>query len=361
MAVKGSRDQGIEGSIVRGRRVCDSLGGLAGVMLIGLLVGGCQRPDSSVVCERDVDDAVERFAAARAASADVPGPRGGLTFARPLDLAAASSHDSPLYFASFADEPNAQPADVADRSKFSPPEGYWRRNVWHQMGHEGLDFGKRGLWHGFKTAFWDVENALVLTATMGASITIRETGLDDAVKRRTDGHRHLGDLDEPIQLLGNPATHFAATGVLWLTSALTQDMKQHELARTLAEALAVDGITVMVLKTAANTTAPNGDEMAWPSGHTSSAFTAAAVLNEYYGPLVGIPSLALAGLVGYQRVDSRVHDFSDVVFGGMLGYVIGTSIARDEKAKFPELFGMKVVPFVDPELGASGLALYTSW
>jgi hypothetical protein len=65
--------------------------------------------------------------------------------------------------------------------------------------------------------------------------------------------------------------------------------------------------------------------------------------------------------VGYQRIDSEVHDFSDVVFGAMLGYVVGTSIARDEKAQFPELFGMKVVPFTDAETGASGLALMKSW
>jgi len=226
------------------------------------------------------------------------------------------------------------------------------------MGHEGLDFGKRGLWHGFKTAFWNVENVALLSATMGASIVIRESGVDGAISRRTKGHRELGDMDETIQILGNPGTHFAGAGVLWLTSALMKDVKEHELARTLGEALSVNGISTLVLKVSTNTTAPDGENYAWPSGHTSSAFTTAAVLNEYYGPLVGIPSLALAGLVGYQRIDSRVHDFSDVVFGGMMGYVIGTSIARDEKARFPELFGMTLLPYQDPYTGAAGLALY---
>jgi membrane-associated phospholipid phosphatase len=249
-----------------------------------------------------------------------------------------------------------RPTRHADTA-FVPPEGYWRRNVWHQMGYEAKQFGARGFWRGFKTAFWDVENALILTATLGASITIRETGVDDTIRERTLGHRQLGDFDEPIQLLGHPGTHFAATGALWLTSALTKDVEQHEVAKSLAQALAVNGVTTMALKAIANTEAPNGDELAWPSGHTSSAFTAAAVLNEYYGPWVGIPSLALAGLVGYQRIDSRVHDFSDVVFGAMLGYMVGTSIAKDEKARFPELFGMEVVPFVDPPTGATGFAL----
>lgn len=241
------------------------------------------------------------------------------------------------------------------------PEGYWRKDIWHQMGHEAKALGGHDFWRGFKTSFWDLDNALLLTATMGASVAIRETGVDGTIRNRIHGHRQLGDFDEPIQLLGHPGVHFAGTGVLWLTSTLTKDAKQHELAKALTQALAVNGVTTLALKAAANTRAPDNEPYAWPSGHTSSAFTVAAVLNEYYGPWVGVPSLALAGLVGYQRLDSRVHDFSDVVFGAMLGYVVGTSIARDEKAQFPELFGMKVVPFTDLETGASGLALMKSW
>ena len=45
----------------------------------------------------------------------------------------------------------------------------------------------------------------------------------------------------------------------------------------------------------------------------------------------------------------------------MLGYVIGTSIARDDKAQFPELFGMTVIPYVNPESNATGLALLKQW
>jgi membrane-associated phospholipid phosphatase len=254
-----------------------------------------------------------------------------------------------------------QPPASRPAADVGVPEGYWREDIWHQMGHEAKALGGHDFWHGFKASFWDLDNALVLTATMGASVAIRETGVDGTIRNRVHGHRQLGDFDEPIQLLGNPGVHFAGTGVLWLTSTLTKDAKQHELAKTLTQALAVNGVTTLVLKAAANTRAPDNEPYAWPSGHTSSAFTVAAVLNEYYDPWVGVPSLALAGLVGYQRLDSRVHDFSDVVFGAMLGYVVGTSIARDEKAQFPELFGMKVVPFTDLETGASGLALMKSW
>jgi membrane-associated phospholipid phosphatase len=256
-----------------------------------------------------------------------------------------------------ATQPSAtQPAEVAVL-----PEGYWRQDFWHQMGYEAKDFGARGFWRGFKTSFWDVENAAVLAATMGASIVIRGTGVDKTIADKVKGNQQLGCWDEPIQLLGHPGTHFAAAGALWVGSTLAKAPKEHEVAKALGQALSVNGVTTLILKFAANTRAPDDEPYAWPSGHTSSSFTAAAVLNEYYGPWVGIPSLALAGLVGYQRIDSRVHDFSDVVFGAVLGYVVGSSVAREQQGRYPQLWGMDVVPYMDPYTGATGLALTKSW
>jgi membrane-associated phospholipid phosphatase len=336
------------------------------IVLLALMpVSGCQTACPSPPIDGQVREALVRYqdqrihqlAAATSSATDRPRihalPAGYLPTCALGIFAAQEAEPST--------QPTTAPASKKSAVAFEPPEGYWRRNIWHQMGHEAKDFGGRGFWRGFKTSFWDIENAAVLTATFGASLAIRGTGVDDTIRERTKGHRHLGDFDEPIQLLGHPGTHFAAAGVLWLGSALAKDVEQHEVAKSLGQALAVNGVSTMLLKLAANSGAPNGDQFAWPSGHTSSAFTVAAVLNEYYGPWVGVPSLALAGLVGYQRIDSRVHDFSDVVFGAMLGYVVGSSIAREEKAHFPELFGMQVVPYADPQTGATGLALYKQW
>jgi membrane-associated phospholipid phosphatase len=341
-----------------------------------LLIAGCANTRAPLG-ELAVRDAIERYRAAGAERLQTRAstPLSERALAAPAEpylfaldgTSRTGETQSDLTFPYFTlgtapqEEPASQPTASAPTTLAGVPEGYWREDVWHQAGHEFKSLLTREFWRGFKTSFWDLENALALTATMGASIAIRETGVDDTIRGRVHGHRQLGDMDETIQILGNPGTHFAGAGVLWLTSTLTRDVKQHEVAKALTEALAVNGATTLVLKAAANTRAPDGENFAWPSGHTSSAFTVAAVLNEYYGPWVGIPSLALAGLVGYQRLDSRVHDFSDVVFGAMLGYVVGTSIARDEKAQFPEIFGMKVVPFTDYETGASGLALMKSW
>jgi len=343
----------------------------AGVVLAAtILSAGCMT-DRATTSDSAVRDAIEQYAAhgcepprppetvshetilAQPASGFAPGGRSG-------------ENESDLTMSYFTlgimpDPPESQPAASAPAAGPGVPAGYWRKDVWHQMGSEAKAFGTRGLWRGFKTSFWDLENALALTAAMGASVAIRETGVDGTIRNRTHGHRQLGDAGEVIGALGNPGTHFAGAGILWLTSTLTKDAQQHEVAKALTEALTVTGITTLGLKFTARTREPDGDLYGWPSGHTASTTAVAAVLNEYYGPWVGVPCFALAGLVGYERIDSREHDLSDVVFGAALGYVVGTSIARDEKAQFPVLFGMKVVPFTDIETGASGLALMKSW
>ncbi len=341
---------------------------LVRVALLMLLVGawsGCAARSGSEISERVMDEALEYYRATQLegvgrGDSAARGPRVAQAAWTPAGAEYDDAFVTLGMFGGYEEPGEWQPANGSADEAEGPEPGK-RRSIWRRAGRESYDLLTHGFWRGFKTSFWDLENALVLTATMGASVAIRGTGVDDAIRRRTEGRPQLGDFDEPIQLLGNPGTHFAAAGVVWLTSALWENEKQHEFAKSLTTALAVNGTATMILKASANTRAPDGVSLAWPSGHTSSAFTAAAVLNEYYGPWVGVPSLALAGLVGYQRIDSRVHDFSDVVFGAMMGYIVGTSIARNDKAEFPELFGMKVLPFVDPYTGASGIALLKTW
>ncbi len=328
------------------------------------LAAGCQTGPRRTDNELAVRGAIEHYRAERAdqlvqttaaATCNLPDSKDRFEHTI-LTLGTFARDDPPATQAA-----TTQSTAAAAAARPAPPDGYWRQDLWHQMGHEALELGGHDFWHGYKTTFWNLPNVLALTGTMGASLAIQGTGVDATVRERTKGHSTLGHMSEPLQILGHPATHFAATGVLWLGSTLTQDMREHEVAKALTQALAVNGVTTLMLKAAANTRSPDNEHFGWPSGHTSSAFTVAAVLNEYYGPWVGVPSLAVAGLVGYQRVDSRVHDFSDVVFGAMLGYVIGTSIARDDKAQFPELFGMTVIPYVNPESNATGLALLKQW
>jgi hypothetical protein len=57
-------------------------------------------------------------------------------------------------------------------------------------------------------------------------------------------------------------------------------------------------------------------------------------------------------------MDDREHHFSDVLFGAALGYIVGKTVARDHS---PEILGGRIIPYVDPYHGTSGLAWLKSF
>jgi membrane-associated phospholipid phosphatase len=71
---------------------------------------------------------------------------------------------------------------------------------------------------------------------------------------------------------------------------------------------------------------PEGGGFAFPSGHTTSAFASATVLQRHFGWKVGIPAYGAATYVAAQRVQGKRHYLSDVAFGAALGIVAGRTV-----------------------------------
>lgn len=67
---------------------------------------------------------------------------------------------------------------------------------------------------------------------------------------------------------------------------------------------------------------PNGHS--FPSGHTSSAFAAAAALF-CQNKRLGIPALVLAAFIGFTRLYLYVHFPTDVLAGILLGLMLGAA------------------------------------
>ena len=252
-----------------------------------------------------------------------------------------------------ADVPAGEPAPyVAWRRRRGPayPERFW-----HSVGRDAKEFVPMMLDDARATVTDPVSLALLAVAG-AAGIALSGGCADDRVEEHFN--RHGGCLsdawDDVGDVGGNPGTHFAIAGAMYVASLARGDTRTYEVSKTLLSGLALNGITTMALKGLAHTESPNGDELGWPSGHTSSTFTLATVLNAYYGPWVGVPLFAFAGFVGYERIDARNHDFSDVVSGAFLGIAIGYAVSRNHR---PKVFGMDVVPFSDPARSAVGVAL----
>ncbi|WP_304209522.1 phosphatase PAP2 family protein [Helicobacter canis] len=72
----------------------------------------------------------------------------------------------------------------------------------------------------------------------------------------------------------------------------------------------------------------NGSFDGFPSGHTSSAFSAAGFMQKRYGWKFGLPTTILAASVGVSRITSQRHTTLQVLAGALLGYGVSYLCAK---------------------------------
>lgn len=172
-------------------------------------------------------------------------------------------------------------------------------------------------------------NLTALLLAGGASVALHNT---DADKNINDNlHRRAFDdtTDKIFDYAGNPLTHLGAT-VIWYLFSENDDIGR-ERATTMLSALAITDAAAFGLKLIVNNDRPEGSNFSFPSAHTASSFCVASVLDEYYGPQVGIPAYLGAAMVGWRMMDTGDHWASDVLFGATLGYVVGHSVAANHR------------------------------
>lgn len=177
------------------------------------------------------------------------------------------------------------------------------------------------------------DNFTALALAGAASIVMNNNGADErlAEEEFEDYHKLSSGFDQALYDLGSPANHFGAAGIWYVLSASNGDEANMEKSWTLIKALSMTGAMTAGLKFARGNDTPNGKDLAWPSGHTSSSFAVAACLDEMYGPEVGVPAYIAAGTVGWRMMQAGDHWGSDVLFGAVLGYVTGKTIAGSDK------------------------------
>ena len=195
-----------------------------------------------------------------------------------------------------------------------------------------------------RDTFLEPDNITALLLAGGASIAMHQSDADKTLAGNFERHRAFkGFSSEALGVVGSPGTHFAVMGLWYALSTENRDEFNTNRAWTMMTALSVTGITTVGLKAIANNDTPNGKSWAWPSGHTASSFTVASVLDEFYGPKVGLAAYALASLVAYRMMDAGDHWASDVVFGATLGWVVGHTVAGKDKQL--EVAGFTIYPY----------------
>jgi hypothetical protein len=238
-------------------------------------------------------------------------------------------------------------------SQFQPIEGCacppisFSDDAWAFLPRVGHDF--LGL------ANWD--NAIVLGLGLAGSLALRGE-VDQDVRNWTA--EHPDRWGHGTNLLGDFGTVQYQIPVIFGAYAFTlwqQDQWGHDMMTSLISSYTLFGVSTLVIKVSADTKRPsngwNGGSYGFPSWHDGSLFCMSAVIDEYEGHWIGVPLYILSGLVGWSRIDARDHDLSDVVFGGILGYVIGKSVAG--RALYGDSRAVHIVPYFHPSDGSAGV------
>lgn len=90
------------------------------------------------------------------------------------------------------------------------------------------------------------------------------------------------------------------------------------------------------------------NSQSFPSGHASSAFATASVLQRHFGWKAGVPAYALGSYVALARMSWNRHHASDVVMGAGLGIAAGRTVTM-------KVGGSKFNLGVQPQVGGASI------
>jgi membrane-associated phospholipid phosphatase len=128
------------------------------------------------------------------------------------------------------------------------------------------------------------------------------------------------------QTIGAATTQLAGAFATYSIGRMTGNPKVAVIGADLVRAQFVSQAVTQAIKFSVGRTRPDGTSLSFPSGHTSSAFATAAVLQRHLGWKAGIPAYGVAAYVGASRIQMKRHYLSDVAFGAAIGIMAGRTV-----------------------------------
>ncbi|MBI4042573.1 MAG: phosphatase PAP2 family protein [Deltaproteobacteria bacterium] len=183
---------------------------------------------------------------------------------------------------------------------------------------------------------WEWTDWVLASAVVGG--TIGFFALDDEIRdwmqhSRTGTSNTFAKIGRPF---GEGQYTLPPMALLYLYGHLFEDKRARKLALLTVEGFAITGLFTQLIKFSGHRHRPStGDSsdtwdgpsfsqknLAFPSGHVSSAASVATIIASEYEKTIVIPILAygMAGLTAFSRVNDNGHWASDVFFAYALGF-----------------------------------------
>jgi membrane-associated phospholipid phosphatase len=224
-----------------------------------------------------------------------------------LSLRAQTAPASPIPTAPAA-APDAQtPRPSVRDDKRRTMKGYW-----NNLAYNFLGVATRG----------NHEPLLVTGA-----LTAVAFAWDDEGKKYFAQHPHTNFGDIGSQMGGSVAVAGLTVGFFSAGRMVSGD-RFRAATYDMSQAIIVNQVWTQGLKLAARRERPDAsNRVSFPSGHSSNAYCAAAVLGRHY-PRLAVPGYALASFIAVSRMAANKHHFSDIVAGAGFGYGVGRLVTR---------------------------------
>lgn len=207
-------------------------------------------------------------------------------------------------------------------------------------GRSPLNFFAHDLYVGGRVFLDDTKglfrarNIAFLGLGLGGALAARNNA-DANVRAWSAKHPHRwGEATRILDWVGRPEVDVPVVMSLYGWSIYAEDEDLLRFSRLMIRSYSLTAASTVLVKVIADTHRPSqkwlNGRYGFPSAHASTTFALAATVEEYYGLEYGIPAYLLAGAVSFSRIDDRDHDLSDVIFGAVLGFAIGKSVAGRE-------------------------------
>ncbi len=168
------------------------------------------------------------------------------------------------------------------------------------------------------------ENALWLG--LGLSVAGSAQVLDRPMSSRLSSAKSLETVFAPGATIGGARVQAVSALATYTIGQITRNTRVAALGSDLVRAQLLTQVLTGSIKMAVRRGRPDGTEFSFPSGHTSTSFASATVLQQHFGWKVGVPAYALATYVATSRIQEKRHFLSDVAFGASLGIMAGRTV-----------------------------------
>lgn len=146
--------------------------------------------------------------------------------------------------------------------------------------------------------------------------------------------------------MGRLSVNVAYTAYQLVAEKVFDNPYGYQRAALMVKASTYAGVSTLILKNIVRERRPNyGDNLSFPSGHTTTAFAFASVVAAEHEWYWGVGSYAIGVFVGASRMNDNAHYLHDVLAGATIGTAFGIGLSQ--------LYGTEKNRYYKPELKKS--------